>query len=111
MTSSDIETAHEPERMEKIFNAASLVIAIVYAILIIPMVILAAIGLNTVNALGTLFNSWGVYWLCVGNFPITFFVTSLIMWVLRSRKQYSTALVVALLPLIVLVISFFFGFL
>jgi hypothetical protein len=82
-----------------------------YAILIIPMIVLAIIGVRTVNELGSLFNSWGVYWLCVGNYPITLFFTALVMWALRGRKQYTAALAVALIPLVVLIVSFFFGFL
>jgi hypothetical protein len=90
---------------------ASKIIAMLYAILIIPMIVLAIVGLRTVNELGSLFNSWVVYWLCVGNYPITLFFTALIMWALRHRKQYAAALAVALIPLIVLIVSFFFGYL
>jgi len=109
-------TTNNPESQEqksgyRIVDAASKVIAIVYAILIIPAMVLAVIGLRTVNELGSLFNSWGVYWLCVGNYPITLFFTVLIMWALRHRKQYTAALAVALIPLIILIVSFFFGFL
>ncbi len=110
MTTSNLET-QEQKPGHRIVDTASKVIAILYAILIIPMVFLAVIGLRTVNELGTLFNSWAVYWLCVGNYPITLFFTALIMWALRHRKQYTAALAVALIPAVILIVSFFFGFL
>lgn len=110
MTTSNPET-QEQKPDGRIVDTASKVIAIIYAILIIPMIFLAVIGLHTVNELGSLFNSWGVYWLCVGNYPITLFFTALIMFALRGRKQYTAALAVALIPLVVLTVSFFFGFL
>jgi hypothetical protein len=110
MTASSPET-QEQKPEHRFVDTASKVIAIIYAILIIPMAILAIIGIHTVNELGSLFNSWAVYWLCVGNFPITLLFTALIMWALRQRKHYSAALAVALIPVVVLIVSFFFGFL
>lgn len=110
MTSSDAESPKQKPDL-RIVDTASKVIAILYAILIIPMIVLAVIGLRTVHELGSLFNSWGVYWLCVGNYPITLFFTALIMWALRHRRQYTAALAVALIPVVILIVSFFFGFL
>ncbi|HEY9153000.1 MAG TPA: hypothetical protein VIN60_08965 [Anaerolineales bacterium] len=75
-------------------------IAIIYAILIAPMIALAIIGPRTVNER------------CVWAITRLHFFTALVMWALNRRKQYIVARAVALIPpVIVLIVSFFFGYL